>query len=245
MALNKHIELFQESHSLSAVEQLMKLQEQAYAPGTTTLTPSIPLLRQTMEKHQITLIKINAPLGSGKVSLVLASIRRLSHLLKIAVMIDGLIAEKDRIRLQSLGVQFTSFKSSSHIEPSSVWNALQKINLESTQVIFLLHVKSVLSPTLVSVGEESQVTLLATTEGDDKPRKFPHLFLNHEIMLISKADLLPYLPFSVQAVIEDAQEINPRLKIITLSTRTGEGLDAWCQWLWNKVNPKKRPMLPS
>jgi hydrogenase nickel incorporation protein HypB len=83
------------------------------------------------------------------------------------------------------------------------------------------------------------VTLLATTEGDDKPKKYPRMFLTSELMLVSKADLLPYVPFSVDAVTKDAREVNPNLEVITISTLNGDGLDTWCDWLKVRVQAKK------
>ena len=80
---------------------------------------------------------------------------------------------------------------------------------------------------------------MATTEGDDKPKKYPRMFLTSEMMLVSKVDLLPYLPFSVDAVVQDARDINPDIKVIELSTIKGTGVDEWCDWLLAKVKEKQ------
>ena len=83
------------------------------------------------------------------------------------------------------------------------------------------------------------MTVISVTEGDDKPKKYPRMFLTSELMLVSKSDLLPYLPFSVAAVTEDARDINPDLEVFTLSSLKGEGMEQWCQWISDKVIQKK------
>ena len=80
---------------------------------------------------------------------------------------------------------------------------------------------------------------MATTEGDDKPKKYPKMFLTSDMMLVSKADLLPYVPFSVEAVTKDAREVNHELEIIQVSSLTEEGIDTWCDWLLEKVQQKR------
>jgi hydrogenase nickel incorporation protein HypB len=89
------------------------------------------------------------------------------------------------------------------------------------------------------LGEDYRVTLIASTEGDDKPKKYPRMFLTSELMLISKSDLLPYVPFSVEAVIKDAREVNPEIETITISSTSGDGIDEWCDWLLERVKEKK------
>ncbi|MCF6352809.1 MAG: hypothetical protein L3J06_07350 [Cyclobacteriaceae bacterium] len=84
------------------------------------------------------------------------------------------------------------------------------------------------------LGEDYRVTLMATTEGDDKPKKYLRMFLTSDMMLVSKSDLLPYLPFSVEAVIKDALEVNHELEVLQISALKDERIDAWCDWLLNK-----------
>jgi hydrogenase nickel incorporation protein HypB len=94
-------------------------------------------------------------------------------------------------------------------------------------------------PSSFDLGEDYRVTLMATTEGDDKPKKYPKMFLTSDMMLVSKADLLPHLPFSVEAVTKDAREVNHELEVIQISSLSGEGVNTWCDWLVEKVNAKK------
>ena len=94
-------------------------------------------------------------------------------------------------------------------------------------------------PASFDLGEDYRVTLMATTEGDDKPKKYPRMFLTSDMMLVSKSDLLPYLPFSVDAVVKDAREVNHKLEVMQISSLKDEGIDEWCDWLLEKVKQKQ------
>ncbi len=116
---------------------------------------------------------------------------------------------------------------------------MQKLNLEGTDILIIENVGNLVCPASFDLGEDYRVTLIASTEGDDKPKKYPRMFLTSELMLVSKSDLLPYLPFSVEAVVKDAREVNPAIEYLTVSSTSGQGLDEWCNWLLDKVKEKK------
>ena len=93
-------------------------------------------------------------------------------------------------------------------------------------------------PASYDLGEDIRVTLVSCTEGDDKPKKYPSMFLTTDIMLVTKTDLLPYVPFSVEAVIKDAKEVNSNIQTFSLSSLKGDGMEEWCSWLTKKVAEK-------
>jgi hydrogenase nickel incorporation protein HypB len=126
-----------------------------------------------------------------------------------------------------------------HIEAQMIYQALDHIDLTGVDLLFIENVGNLVCPAAFDLGEDLRVTLLATTEGDDKPKKYPRMFLTSELMVVSKADLLPYVPFKVENVIQDARDVNPDIEVLTISSTTGEGLDAWCDWLLAKVEAKK------
>ena len=109
--------------------------------------------------------------------------------------------------------------------------------------MFIENVGNLVCPAAFDLGEDYRVTVISCTEGDDKPKKYPRMFLTSELMLVSKSDLLPYLPFSVDAVTQDARDINPDLEVITISALKGEGLEQWCHWLMKKVKEKKSNLM--
>ncbi|MAO07261.1 MAG: hydrogenase accessory protein HypB, partial [Alteromonas sp.] len=125
-------------------------------------------------------------------------------------------------------------------EAQMVHQVLDRFDLENIDLLFIENVGNLVCPASFDLGEDYRVTLMATTEGDDKPKKYPRMFLTSDMMLVSKADLLPYLPFSVEAVTKDAREVNHELEVIQISSLTEEGIDAWCNWLIEKVKQKQQ-----
>jgi hydrogenase nickel incorporation protein HypB len=116
---------------------------------------------------------------------------------------------------------------------------MPNINFNGVDVLFIENVGNLVCPASYDLGEDYRVTLVSCTEGDDKPKKYPSMFLTTDIMLVTKSDLLPYVPFSVDAVLRDAYEVNAEIKAFTLSAMKGDGMDEWCDWLVQKVKEKQ------
>ncbi|MDY6025879.1 hydrogenase nickel incorporation protein HypB [Bergeyella zoohelcum] len=179
--------------------------------------------------------------GSGKTTLLQETGRRLGKELNLAVLVGDPETERDAVRLKDAGLNALQIVTGGmcHIEAQMVLQALDHIDLEGTDILFIENVGNLLCPSAFDLGEDARVTLLASTEGDDKPKKYPRMFLTSELMLVSKADLLPYVPFSVDAVTKDAREVNPDLEVISISTLKGDGLDEWCDWLKKQLDKKR------
>jgi hydrogenase nickel incorporation protein HypB len=120
---------------------------------------------------------------------------------------------------------------------------MEELDLEGVELLIIENVGNLVCPASFDLGEDYRVTLMATTEGDDKPKKYPRMFLTSELMLVSKSDLLPYLPFSTEAVVADARDINPDIGVIQISSISGEGMEEWCNWLLEKVKEKQTSKL--
>lgn len=179
--------------------------------------------------------------GSGKTTLMQETGKRLKDKLKMAVLVGDPETERDAIRIREAGIDSLQIVTGGmcHIEAQMVLQALDYMNLDGLDLLFIENVGNLVCPAAFDLGEDYRVTLLACTEGDDKPKKYPRMFLTSELMLVSKSDILQYLPFSVDAVTKDAREINPNLEVITISSINGEGLEAWCDWLVKKIEEKK------
>ncbi len=161
--------------------------------------------------------------------------------LNIAVLVGDPETERDATRMKDVGINALQIVTGGmcHIEAQMVLQALDHINLENTDILFIENVGNLVCPAAFDLGEDFRVTLISCTEGDDKPKKYPRMFLTSELMIISKSDLLPYLPFSVDAVTKDARDINSDLEVMTLSAWKEEGLEQWTDWLQKKVKEKK------
>lgn len=198
-------------------------------------------IRKYVAERNILVVNIVSSAGSGKTTLMQETVRRLGAEISMMVLVGDLETERDADRIRSVGGNALQIVTGGicHLEAQMIWQAMQGINLDGIELLFIENVGNLVCPASFDLGEDYRVTLIACTEGDDKPKKYPKMFLTSELMVVSKADLLPYLPFSVAAVTEDAREINPALEVITLSSTSGEGIEAWCEWLRARVAEKK------
>jgi len=181
-----------------------------------------------MARRGILLINLTSSPGSGKTTLLQETGKRLKDVLRIKVFEAGIQAWQ----IVTGGI--------CHLEGQMIMQALENISLDATDVLIIENVGNLVCPASFDLGEDYRVTLLASTEGDDKPKKYPRMFFTSDLMLISKSDLLPHLPFSVERAIQDARDINPEIESITVSALTGEGMDTWCRWLVDRFEQKRR-----
>jgi len=195
--------------------------------------------------QEMLVINICSSPGSGKTTLMQETGKLLKDKLNMAVLVGDPETERDAIRMKESGINALQIVTGGmcHIEAQMILQALDHINLDGVDVLFIENVGNLVCPAAFDLGEDFRVTVISCTEGDDKPKKYPRMFLTSELMLVSKSDLLPYIPFSVDAVTKDAREINPDLEVITISSLKGEGLDKWCDWLMNKVQNKKENLV--
>ncbi len=195
----------------------------------------------------ILVINICSSPGSGKTTLMQETAKRLSGKINMAVLVGDPETERDAVRMREVGINALQIVTGGmcHIEAQMILQALDHINLDGVDLLFIENVGNLVCPAAFDLGEDFRVTLLATTEGDDKPKKYPRMFLSSELMLVSKADLLPYVPFSVEAASKDARDLNPDIEVLTISSTNGKGLEEWCDWLWNKVQQKKETLVAS
>lgn len=198
-------------------------------------------IRKQMAAQNILMLNITSSAGSGKTTLLQETIKRLGDQINIKILVGDLETERDADRLRAVGGDALQIVTGGicHLEAQMVWQAMESLNLDGVDLLIIENVGNLVCPASFDLGEDYRVTLIATTEGDDKPKKYPRMFLTSELMLVSKVDLLEYLPFSVDNVVADARDINPDIDVMELSTINGTGVDAWCNWLLNKVAEKK------
>lgn len=204
-------------------------------------------IRSEMAQRQILLINMTSSPGSGKTTLLQETVKRLGDKLKIKILVGDLETERDADRLREAGGDATQIVTGGicHLEAQMIIQARQNLDLEGVDLLVIENVGNLVCPAAFDLGEDYRVTLIATTEGDDKPKKYPRMFLTSEVMLVTKCDLLPYLPFSVEAVTKDARDINPDLEVMEIASLSGDGIDTWCQWLLDKVAEKKQRLVAS
>ena len=199
------------------------------------------IIRKEVAKTKTLLINITSSPGSGKTTLMQKTAEKLKDKISMAVMVGDLETERDAERIRETGIHALQIVTGGicHLEAQMVHQVLDKFDLENLDLLFIENVGNLVCPASFDLGEDYRVTLLATTEGDDKPKKYPKMFFTTYLMLVYKSDLLSYLPFTVDAVTYDAREVNHELEVIQISSLNGDGIDEWCDWLMKKVNEKK------
>jgi hydrogenase nickel incorporation protein HypB len=196
--------------------------------------------RELFKKNKIFTANLVSSPGSGKTSVVEKTLEHFKGRLKISVIEGDVQTNLDAERVSKYGVPVVQIvtNGSCHLEAKLVQDALQNLKLENTDVLFIENVGNLVCPAAYDLGENMKVVIASTTEGDDKPLKYPRMFINASVLLINKIDLLPYLNCNVDELKKNAMQINPNLGIFEVSCTTGEGIDKWCTWLESKIQKK-------
>lgn len=171
--------------------------------------------------------------GAGKTTLLERTIERLRGQFEVGVIEGDIETGNDAERIEAAGAETVQIntRGACHLEAHMVQDALKEINLTGMELLFIENIGNLVCPAAWDLGEDMRIVVVSTTEGDDKPAKYPQMFAISQIMVVNKIDLLPYVDYSVEKVRREALAINPNLRIFEVSCRTGEGLEEWCEWL--------------
>jgi len=171
--------------------------------------------------------------GSGKTTLLCKLIEALKPRLPIAVIEGDQQTSNDAERIRATGVAAVQINTGKgcHLDAHMVGHAADGLALEPGGLLFIENVGNLVCPAAFDLGEAHKVVMLSVTEGEDKPAKYPDMFAAADLMLLTKADLLPHLEFDVGACLAAALRVNPHLQILTVSARTGEGMAALYAWI--------------
>ncbi len=171
--------------------------------------------------------------GSGKTSLLVKTIEHLKGELPLAVIEGDQQTSNDADRIRATGapaIQINTGKGC-HLDAHMVGHAADRLETAPGSVLFIENVGNLVCPALFDLGEAHRVVVLSVTEGEDKPLKYPDMIASSQLMLISKIDLLPHIDFDVNALVANARKINPGIKVLKLSARTNEGMEAWANFI--------------
>ncbi len=199
-------------------------------------------LRQRWASADVVCLNLVSSPGSGKTSLLEKTIGSLKDRVRLALIAGDVQTENDANRLIASGgklVRPIETKGACHLDARMVKAAVDTMYLDRIDLLFIENVGNLVCPSSYDLGEDAKVVIISVTEGDDKPLKYPGMFRRSGAMVINKIDLLQHCDFSVATVSQNARQINPALEIMELSCRTGEGLEAWYNWLTKKIAAKK------
>ena len=198
-------------------------------------------LRERYRQQGILCVNLISAPGSGKTLLLEKTLERMDQGTRVAVLTGDLQTENDAQRLARFGFPVKQIVTGGtcHLDARMVEKHLADWNLENIELLIVENVGNLVCPSSYDLGEDAKIVLLSTTEGEDKPLKYPSIFFKSELMILTKIDLLPYVPFKSDVAKENARRVHPQMEILEVSNTTGEGLDAWMNWITGRQRKAK------
>ncbi|OQO89846.1 hydrogenase accessory protein HypB [Saccharomonospora piscinae] len=181
---------------------------------------------------------MSAP-GAGKTTLLETTVRALAAEVFVGVVEGDQAGSLDADRLRAVGCRTVQVNTGSgcHLDAEMLARALRELDPPRDSLVVVENVGNLVCPALFDLGEQHRVVLAATTEGEDKPLKYPHMFRAAELVVLTKADLVPYLTFDVDHFARHLARVNPAARLLVTSSVSGEGLDHWFGWLRSPGSP--------
>jgi hydrogenase nickel incorporation protein HypB len=189
--------------------------------------------RAFLESRRVRMINLMSAPGSGKTSLIMRTIDRLRNRYKIAV-IEGSIAsslDTEKITRHNITAIQINLEGGCHLDAQMIRKALDALDLNRIDLIFIENVGNLICTADFDLGAHKNVVILSVPEGDDKPHKYPIAFIEADIVIVNKIDVLPHFDFNLDAFPAIISGLNPSARIIPISTKTGEGMDDWFLWI--------------
>ncbi len=193
--------------------------------------------RGYFEARGILALNLVSSPGSGKTSLLERTIRETGKDMAFFIIEGDQQTMNDANRIAGTGAPVVQVNTGEgcHLDAEMVNRAMKELELAEKAVLMIENVGNLVCPALFDLGEASRVLIISTTEGEDKPLKYPYMFRSSDLCIINKTDLLPYVDFDIEKFREYARQINPELRFIELSVKTGQGMEGWYQWLREKA----------
>ena len=202
--------------------------------------------REHFDAWDLLCLNVMSSPGAGKTSLLERSLAALASDLSMAVLEGDMTTQLDADRLEAVGVPVVPITTgrACHLDASMVSGGVkllrQRLDPAALDLLWVENVGNLVCPAEFEVGEHRKVALLSVTEGDDKPLKYPVMFREADCVLITKTDLLPYLPVEVERIEAHIRQVNPRCTVLRVSATSGEGLDEWHSWVHQQLADQRQ-----
>lgn len=195
------------------------------------------LLRTSLKKDKRFLLNLMSSPGSGKTTTLIQTINRLKDEMKIGVMEADIDSDVDAHTISKTGVKVIQLHTGGmcHLDADMTKQGLDGLGVDECDLVILENVGNLVCPAEFDTGASKNAMILSVPEGDDKPLKYPLMFSICEVLLINKIDVMDVFDFNLELCIERVKKINPNIKIIPISARTGEGIDKFANWLRTEV----------
>ncbi len=214
-------------------ERLRRLEQDVLAKNDRVAAAN----RALLSRERVFALNLMSSPGAGKTTLLERTIRALGsdHPLSVIEGDQETSLDAERIREAGASVLQVNTGTGCHLDAEMIQRAIEQLSPRSGSVLFIENVGNLVCPALFDLGEQAKVVIMSVTEGEDKPFKYPHMFRASSLMLLNKMDLLPHVRFDVDRCIAAAHRINPSLQVLEVSATTGEGMDAWYDWVHDRI----------
>ena len=195
-------------------------------------------LRQELKDRGVFLLNLMSAPGSGKTTTLVQVINRLKDQIHIAVMEADIDSAVDAIRIkEATGVPSIQLHTGGmcHLDAEMTRQGLDHVELKDVDLVILENVGNLVCPAEFDTGASANAMILSVPEGDDKPLKYPLMFTVCDLVLINKIDVMPYFDFDLDRCKEYIRQRNPNAQVIPISAKTGEGIDAFADWLLSRI----------
>jgi len=197
--------------------------------------------RQLFEREGTVVINLMSAPGAGKTTLLEATLRNLRSENRVAVIEGDLQTDLDAERIRALGVRSHQITTGTvcHLDARMIARAVAEFPVQGLELLIIENVGNLICPASYNLGEDFRVVIASATEGAEKPKKYPVMFNKADLVLLNKADLAALSGVDLAELEKNVREVNPNAKVVTLSCKTGEGLDAWLNWLRDAIASRK------
>lgn len=209
-------------------------------------------LRERFRNHGVLVLNFISSPGSGKTELLERTLASLPNTTRVAVLTGDIQTDNDARRLGRYGfpVRQITTGGTCHLDGRMISRGLDELaelgsTLQNLDLLLIENVGNLVCPASYDLGEEAKIVLLSVTEGEDKPLKYPSIFFKSALFLLTKVDLLPYVPFNANAAEANARTVHPGMEMIRCSSTAPAGLDAWLGWLAKKMKAARETALDS
>jgi hydrogenase nickel incorporation protein HypB len=196
--------------------------------------------RQRFAASGVYVLNLMSGAGAGKTTLLERTVDALKQKLRIGIIAGDLETRRDADRLARHAIPVVQINTGGacHIEARQIERAARSFDLGKTDVLIIENVGNLVCPAEFDLGETDKVMILSTTEGHEKPAKYPLMFREATAMIVNKIDLLAYTDFDIDFAVRDAMALNPKLRVFPMSAKTGEGFEPWTAWLEERARSR-------
>ncbi len=194
-------------------------------------------VRQVLKQHGIKMYNFISSPGAGKTTLLERMCENLADKMKIGIIEGDVSTDRDAQRLKKYDVPIVLINTDGgcHLDSNSIEKALEEMDLNSLDVIFVENVGNLVCPSHFDLGETAKIAVVSTSEGDDKPIKYPMLFRDAAAVVLNKMDLVAYTDFNLEAFRDDLYNVHPGVPLFQVSCRENKGLEEWYNWIGGEL----------